>query len=82
MERCQHHCGYSRLTRGGDGEDCIVVGVRALSHRVERVYGEVVRGGGLETGDGEGRCPQWKHVGIQKARRAIPAVSVNQKVDK
>lgn len=79
MERRHHRCGYSRLTRGGDGEDCIVVGVRALSHRVERVYGEVVRGGGLEASDGEGRCPQWKHVGIQKARRAIPAVSVNQK---
>lgn len=41
------HCGYSRLTRGGDGQYCIVIGVHALSHRVECVDGEVVRSGGL-----------------------------------
>lgn len=74
------HCGYSRLTRSGDGQYCIVIGIRALSHWVERVDGKVVRSGGLQTGDSEGRYPQWKHVSIQKTRRAIPAVSVNQKV--
>lgn len=73
-------CGCSRLTRSGDGQYCIVVSVRALSHCVERIDGEVVRGGGLQASDGEGRCPQWKHIGIQETRRAVPAVSVNQKV--
>lgn len=73
------HCGYSRLTRSGDGQYCIVVSVRALSHCVEGVDGEVVRGSGQQAGDGEGCCSQWNYVGIQKTRRAIPVVPGNQK---
>lgn len=46
-ELSARRCGYSRLTRGGDGQYCVVVSVRAFSHSVEGVDGKVVRGGGL-----------------------------------
>lgn len=70
---------WLRLTRSGDGQHCIVVSIRALSHCIERVDREVVGGSGLQAGDGEGCGSQWNYVGIQKTRRVIPAVSVNQK---
>lgn len=57
----------SKLTLGGDGQDCVVVCVAALAHRVEGVDGEVVGGGRLQAGDGEEGLSRRNDVHVQEA---------------
>lgn len=71
--------GYSKLTLGGDGQYCIVIGIATLSHCIEGIDGEVVGGDRLQASDSEGCYSGRKDIHVQKTGRLIPAVSVNQK---
>lgn len=71
--------GYSKLTLGGDGQYCIVVGIATLSHCIEGIDREVVCSDRLQASDSEGCCSGRKDVHVQETGWLIPMVSVNQK---
>lgn len=73
-------CDYSKLTLGGDGQNCIVVSIATLSHYVEGIDREVVGGGRLQASDSEGCCSGREDIHVEETGCLIPKVSDNQKV--
>lgn len=72
--------GCSKLTHGGDGQNCIVVSVGTFSHCIEGIDREVVGGDRLQASDREGCCFGRKDVHVQETGRLIPAISFEHKV--